>query len=227
MRKIFAVIMLGLSSAALADGSVYVSSSFAETNVRQTQTTNYSSGLYGGDWVTYWGLQRQVYGYPTKFVPAEPIDVAWDEQVMEEPIMPEPVAQVAIPLPNVPQPVFIFDKTDLAQPWDSTPVVDYMEQNQSHAVMVVGHADECGTSEYNAQLGQARALKTRDILIQRGISPDRIVVSSYGEDMPLFFRGTEKKGDCRALGNRRAEFFAVGQRDSISTPPANVTADLK
>lgn len=228
MKKLLAVLLLGLSSSVFADGSVTVVSSFAETNVRQTMNSYNGSGLYGGDWVTYWGLQRQVYGHPTKFIPADPIDVAWDEEpVMEGPDEQEPVAELP-PLPQVLEPVFIFDKTDLAQPWDGAqPLAAYMDENPQASLLVIGHADQCGQEAYNAELGQKRAMKVRGLIIEKGISPDRLVVSSQGEDMPNYFRNTEKSGDCRSLGNRRTEFVAVNSDGRISNLPTDVTAELK
>jgi len=51
-------------------------------------------------------------------------------------------------------------------------------------VQVEGHCDERGTQEYNLALGEKRALATREQLVRLGISGDRIVTISYGEEMP-------------------------------------------
>ena len=49
---------------------------------------------------------------------------------------------------------------------------------------IQGHADERGTTEYNLHLGSAvrRAL---DYMVNRGVSPERVQIISYGEEIPL------------------------------------------
>ncbi len=52
-------------------------------------------------------------------------------------------------------------------------------------VQIEGHCDERGTQEYNLALGEKRALAVRDYLVKLGISGDRIVTISYGEEKPV------------------------------------------
>jgi peptidoglycan-associated lipoprotein len=54
----------------------------------------------------------------------------------------------------------------------------------STRVVVEGHADERGTSEYNLALGQRRAAAVRDYLVDLGIDPDRVALVSKGEESP-------------------------------------------
>lgn len=51
-------------------------------------------------------------------------------------------------------------------------------------IQIEGHCDERGTQEYNLNLGEKRALATRAHLIQLGVSGDRIITISYGEEVP-------------------------------------------
>jgi OOP family OmpA-OmpF porin len=79
---------------------------------------------------------------------------------------------------------FDFDKD---QPTSlSTQGIDfvrsYMLNNPATTVDIFGYADEIGNSEYNNNLAKRRAENVKNILIQAGISADRINVISRGED---------------------------------------------
>jgi outer membrane protein OmpA-like peptidoglycan-associated protein len=52
-------------------------------------------------------------------------------------------------------------------------------------ILVIGHTDAVGNAQFNDQLSRQRAQRMRDDLIKRGISADRIVVSSRGKREPL------------------------------------------
>lgn len=99
---------------------------------------------------------------------------------------------------------FDFDRSDIrtsdAQTLDSN--ARWLQSNRTAQVIVEGHADERGTTEYNLALGERRARAARDYLISRGVEADRITVLSYGEDRPVCTQHTET---CWAQ-NRRAEF---------------------
>lgn len=69
-------------------------------------------------------------------------------------------------------------------------------------IQVEGHCDERGTQEYNLALGEKRALAARDYLTKLGVSGDRIVTISYGEEAPADPGHNESSW---AL-NRRCEF---------------------
>lgn len=69
-------------------------------------------------------------------------------------------------------------------------------------IQIEGHCDERGTQEYNLALGEKRALAARDYLIKLGVSGDRIVTISYGEEAPADPGHSESAW---AL-NRRCEF---------------------
>jgi peptidoglycan-associated lipoprotein len=72
-------------------------------------------------------------------------------------------------------------------------------------VSVEGHADERGTREYNQGLGERRAQAARDYLLTHGISPDRLLVVSWGKERPLD-AGTGEQAWAR---NRRAVSILV------------------
>ncbi len=77
-----------------------------------------------------------------------------------------------------------------------------MKSNRRQSLLIEGHCDERGSNEYNQALGERRALKTRDFLINLGVDPERIITISYGEEEPLDPRHTNEAWD----KNRRAHF---------------------
>lgn len=102
---------------------------------------------------------------------------------------------------------FDFDKYDIRS--DAKPILQeiasWLLKNTSNKILIEGHCDERGTSEYNLALGDRRAKATRDYLIALGVSPDRIEMVSYGKEKPLC---TEKTEECWAK-NRRAHFVIL------------------
>jgi peptidoglycan-associated lipoprotein len=77
---------------------------------------------------------------------------------------------------------------------------------KTHAkqILIEGHCDPRGTSEYNVVLGERRAKATANYLVSRGVDSRRITVVSYGEDKPVCHQNNEA---CWAK-NRRAHFLA-------------------
>lgn len=79
---------------------------------------------------------------------------------------------------------------------------EWMRRFPEINVVVQGHCDERGSTEYNVALGERRAQSVRKYLIQLGIQGSRLSVLSFGEEVPVSGLGTEEG---HAL-NRRAEF---------------------
>ena len=69
-------------------------------------------------------------------------------------------------------------------------------------IQIEGHCDERGTQEYNLALGEKRALSTRQHLINLGVSGDRLITISYGEEDPA----NEGHTEAAWSQNRRSEF---------------------
>ena len=84
---------------------------------------------------------------------------------------------------------------------------DLMKGRTDVVFQVAGHCDERGTQEYNLALGERRALTVRDHLISLGVSGNRILTISYGEEMPEAMGG----GESAYSRNRRAEFNEARQ----------------
>jgi outer membrane protein OmpA-like peptidoglycan-associated protein len=71
---------------------------------------------------------------------------------------------------------------------------------------VEGHTDNTGSTELNLSLSRRRAEAVRAALIQRGVSPARIVAAGYGPSRPI---GNNAVDEGRAQ-NRRIEIRIVG-----------------
>lgn len=82
----------------------------------------------------------------------------------------------------------------------------WLRSNRS-LVLIEGHCDERGTSEYNLALGERRAQATMNYLVSQGIAASRITVVSYGKERPQCTEHTE--GCWRR--NRRAHFLVKPQ----------------
>ncbi len=82
---------------------------------------------------------------------------------------------------------FESDQTDLTPRAQATldGQARWLQQYGRGAITVEGHADERGTREYNFALGSRRAESTKEYLVARGISPERIRITSYGKERPV------------------------------------------
>jgi len=57
----------------------------------------------------------------------------------------------------------------------------WMKDHPRQRLVVEGHTDRLGNSEYNDDLGRRRAEMVRNHLIVNGIDPDRVVIAVFGE----------------------------------------------
>ena len=55
---------------------------------------------------------------------------------------------------------------------------------QDSSVLIEGHCDERGTTDYNLVLGERRAQAVKDYLVNLGVSSSRIQIVSYGKERP-------------------------------------------
>lgn len=85
-------------------------------------------------------------------------------------------------------------------------IIDALLANPEISVQIEAHTDSVGSNAYNSSLSVRRAKATRQMLINAGISSDRITAVGRGEADPLADNGT-KEG--RAI-NRRGEFSFSG-----------------
>jgi len=94
-----------------------------------------------------------------------------------------------------------FDlKTETRKTLDAN--AEFLLANPDMRVLIEGHCDERGTTEYNIHLGQRRADAVREYLISKGIPAERLSTISYGEDRPVDAGHDEATWS----KNRRAQF---------------------
>jgi len=99
---------------------------------------------------------------------------------------------------------FAFDSYELSP--ESRNVLaakaDALKKYPLFNIVIEGHCDERGTSEYNLALGERRAKAAQQFLNQLGITETRMSLVSYGKERPF-----EKGHDEAAWSkNRRDEF---------------------
>ena len=88
--------------------------------------------------------------------------------------------------------------------------VPALRANPNLRVLIVGHTDERGSTEYNLALGMRRGEAAREYLVNLGFAPERFEVTSYGEERPVD-PGQDEAAWAR---NRRAEFEVRGDLSS-------------
>lgn len=95
---------------------------------------------------------------------------------------------------------FLFDKTQLLPEARGTitAVAEEFARRKAGEVLVIGHSDQTGDSQYNAELSRRRAEVVREMLIRVGIPKESIELQWRGDRDPV----TTAKQDPR---NRRVE----------------------
>jgi len=78
----------------------------------------------------------------------------------------------------------------------------WLKANAGSRLMIEGHCDERGTSEYNLALGDRRAKSVRDYLVAAGVDGGRLRTISYGKERPL----DPGHDEAAWRANRRAQF---------------------
>jgi peptidoglycan-associated lipoprotein len=100
---------------------------------------------------------------------------------------------------------FAFDQAVIrpgdAKTLDASAV--WLKGNPNQLVLIEGHCDERGTSEYNMALGDRRARAAMNYLVAQGIAADRITLISYGKERPV----CRENGEACWAQNRRDEFL--------------------
>ncbi len=99
---------------------------------------------------------------------------------------------------------FDFDKANVRADAQSALMKtgDFLRNYPQMKVIIEGHSDERGSTEYNLALGDRRAQAAKDYLVSLGVASDRMQTVSYGKERPFCGEHTE---DCWQQ-NRRAHF---------------------
>jgi outer membrane protein OmpA-like peptidoglycan-associated protein len=86
-------------------------------------------------------------------------------------------------------------------------VAGILNQYPNTFVRVEGHTDSRGSNEYNMDLSIRRSNAVKNLLLQRGVSENRIEVVGFGETMPVATNETE----AGRQKNRRVEIKIAPQ----------------
>jgi peptidoglycan-associated lipoprotein len=102
---------------------------------------------------------------------------------------------------------FDFDKADIRADARSalTETAGFLKSYPQVKVMIEGHCDERGSTEYNLALGDRRAQAVKDFLVSLGVASDRMQTVSYGKERPFC---NEHNEECMQQ-NRRGHFAMV------------------
>jgi peptidoglycan-associated lipoprotein len=99
---------------------------------------------------------------------------------------------------------FDYDKADIrADARDAlSQTGQFLRSYPQVKIVVEGHCDERGSTEYNLALGDRRAAAAKQFLASLGITADRMETVSYGKERPFCSASTD---ECFQQ-NRRAHF---------------------
>lgn len=84
---------------------------------------------------------------------------------------------------------------------------DFLNMYPHYNANIVGHTDNYGTESYNQSLSEERANAVKEIIIQKGIQPNRIFTSGKGETSPIASNDNQED----RLKNRRIEAELIKQ----------------
>src|SRR5215470_222956 len=99
---------------------------------------------------------------------------------------------------------FDLDKADIRTDARSAlaKTADFLRNYPQVKVVIEGHCDERGSTEYNLALGDRRAAAVKQYLVSLGIGADRMSTVSYGKEKPFCMESNE---NCWQK-NRRGHF---------------------
>jgi peptidoglycan-associated lipoprotein len=131
-----------------------------------------------------------------------------------------PAAAVATPQPSLEE-LFTKEVRDAFFDYDKASIRDdarsalsatagFLRSYPSVSIVIEGHCDERGSTEYNVALGDRRSDAAKDFLVSQGVAVDRIQTVSYGKEHPFC---TQENESCWQE-NRRAHFRMAGASSS-------------
>jgi peptidoglycan-associated lipoprotein len=83
----------------------------------------------------------------------------------------------------------------------------FINQHPTWKILIEGHCDERGSTEYNMALGDSRAQSAKQALISAGVPAGQLSTTSFGKEKPFC---TESNEQCWQQ-NRRAHLVLQGQ----------------
>ena len=94
---------------------------------------------------------------------------------------------------NIKDVYFDYDKADVRGDQQGSVQADssFLGQHTNMNVLIEGHCDERGSTEYNLALGDRRASAVKDALVAAGVNGSRIKTISYGKEKPFCSESNE------------------------------------
>ena len=107
--------------------------------------------------------------------------------------------------------IFSFNSIKLskAEKTEINVLYEYLNSNKKTKIIILGHTDHYGSTDYNKDLSEKRAKSVADYLIEAGLDKTRIQSFGYGNSQPL---STSKTDEARKK-NRRVEFEITKQNN--------------
>jgi len=114
--------------------------------------------------------------------------------------------------------LFGFDQSDLSSEAKSnlSNLVKVLNDYPDTNIEIQGHTDSDGSTKYNKDLSERRAIAVSNNLITKGIDVQRIVIVGYGEQSLKYPEITEED----KAKNRRVEFLITANEKMISDAKA-------
>jgi outer membrane protein OmpA-like peptidoglycan-associated protein len=92
-------------------------------------------------------------------------------------------------------------------------IADYMKQNPSFSLSIVGHTDNTGSDEYNQKLSEDRAEAVKNYLVKKGVGEISISAEGKGESEPIADNNTPEGRE----KNRRVVFSVTKVEQTAPT----------
>ncbi|MBO7190988.1 MAG: OmpA family protein [Elusimicrobiaceae bacterium] len=103
-------------------------------------------------------------------------------------------------------PSITYEFDSVRPPDKAYPILDkiaqVLEDDPTLHLIIEGHTDVLGSTEYNYWLGASRAAAMKSYLVSRGVNAERIRIHSYGKDRPITLDNSPEGREA----NRRVEF---------------------
>ena len=68
---------------------------------------------------------------------------------------------------------------------DLARLATFLREHPDRPVLIEGHTDSTGSSDYNLRLSEARAAAVENVLVQHGVAPEQISARGFGESQPI------------------------------------------
>ena len=177
-----------------------------------TDTITITAGkVVDGDIVSIAMLEDELVNIEVESI--EPIEVVDNEIVDNEVVEPDYSDSKPISVSNLPVLYFVYEATSLIESSksDLDKVYNYMKENPTAKIKIIGHTDSNGEEDYNQLLSKIRANSIKNYLNSKGIGWSRMNSIGLGESKPVAENTTSSGLDNKQgrQKNRRVEFEII------------------